>query len=131
VGLVGAREGVDHVDVLVLEVLDHLLAQPVEVLLRDRLVDRSPPDPVFGSRFLYDELVLGRTSRVAAGVDAERAPLGQPALIPLQSVRVEERGRRLVVDATFGIQATEAGGAFGRDCDGSPPRIRTNPSCPR
>jgi len=42
----------------VLEMGNDLVAQPVEALLRDRLVDRPPPDAGFGSRLLDDELVL-------------------------------------------------------------------------
>jgi hypothetical protein len=96
---VGAGERVDDVDVLVLEVRGDLLAQALEVLLRDRLVDLAPPDAVLGSGFPDDELVLRRPAGVPAGVDDERSALGEPALAAPQRVRVKQRGRRVAVDA--------------------------------
>ena len=82
---VGAGERVDDVEVAVAEVRDDLLAQPLEVLLRDLRVDVAPPDPVLGARLADDELVLRRAAGVLAGVDGERAAFGEPALARARS----------------------------------------------
>ena len=96
---VGAGERVDDVEVVAAaDVRGHLLAQPLEVLLRDLGVDVAPPDPLFGARLLDDELVLRRAAGVLAGVDGERPALGEPALTAGQRVGVELRGRRVPVD---------------------------------
>ena len=74
---VGARVRVDDVEVARVQVLGDLVAEAVEVLLRDRLVDLAPRDPVLGLRLLHEELVLGRAAGVLAGVDDEGAALGE------------------------------------------------------
>ena len=101
---VGAGEGVDDVEVLRVEVRDDLLAQPLEVLLGDRLVDGAPPDPLLRAGLADDELVLRRAAGEAAGVDDERPALGEPALAALERVRVEQRRRRVPVDAAARAQ---------------------------
>ena len=90
---VGAGERVDDVEVALAEVRGDLLAQPVELLLGDLGVDVAPPDPVLRARLADDELVLRRAAGVLAGVDRERAALGQPSLAALERVRVEQRRR--------------------------------------
>ena len=100
-----AGEGVDDVEVLAVEVRDDLLAQALEVLLGDLLVDARPTrcgssDP--GSS--HDELVLRRAAGEAAGVDDERPALGEPALVALERVRVQERRRRVPVDGAARAQ---------------------------
>ena len=82
---VGARERVDDVEVARREVRRDLLAQAVEALLRELLVDVAPPDAVLGAGLAHDELVLRRAARVAAGVDDERAALGEPRRCPAAS----------------------------------------------
>ena len=65
---VGAGEGVDDVErVGRAEVRGDLLAQAVEVLLRERLVDLAPPDPVLGAG-----LARRRTCPSASGPCARR-----------------------------------------------------------
>ena len=86
---IGAGERVDDVEVAAAEVLDGLLAQPVEVRLRDLGVDVPPPDPVLGAGLADDELVLRRAAGVLAGVHVERAALGNPPLAALDGVVVE------------------------------------------
>ena len=104
---VGAGERVDDVEVAVAEVRDDLLAQPLEVLLRDLRVDVAPPDPVLGARLADDELVLGRAAGVLAGVDGERPAFGDPALVALQRVRVELRRGRVPVDGALGLDPVD------------------------
>ena len=61
---IGSGVGVRDVDrLLLLEVGDHLLAEPFERLLVDRLIHGAPPDPVYGLGLLDDELVLRRAAR--------------------------------------------------------------------
>ena len=100
-----AREGVHDVEVAAAEVRDHLLAQAVEVLLGDLGVDVTPPDPLLGAGLADDELVLRRAPGVLAGVDVERAALGDPAVATLDGVVVEERGRRVPVDVAGRLDA--------------------------
>ncbi len=96
---VRAREGVDDVDVVLLEVGDDLLPEAFEVLLGDRVVDVPPPDPAGRLRLAHDELVLRRAPGVAARVDDHRPALGEHGLVPGESVRVQHRGRRVPVHA--------------------------------
>ena len=103
-GGVGAGERIDHVQVLPLEMVDDFLAQSVEMLLGERLVDRAPPDAAFGSRFLDHELVLRRAAGEVARVDAQRPAFGQAALTALEGMRVEQRRGWLPVDAALGVQ---------------------------
>ena len=105
---VGAGERIDDVDVAVADVRDDLLAQTLEVLLRDLRVDLAPPDPVLGARLADDELVLRRAARVLARVDGQRAALGEPALVPLEGVHVELRGARVPVDGALGLDPVDA-----------------------
>src|SRR5688500_16185508 len=48
---VGPGEGVDDVDVALVQMREDLRAQPLEALLLDRRVDVAPPDPVLGAGF--------------------------------------------------------------------------------
>ncbi len=95
---VRACESVDDVDVPLAESLGHLVAQALEVLLRDLGVDVPPPDARLRAGLAHDELVLGRAPRVPAGVDDERAAFGKPALAPRERVLVELRSRGVPVD---------------------------------
>ena len=113
---VGARKGVDDVEVGAADVRDHLLAQALEPVLRDLRVDVAPPDPVGRARLAHDELVLGRPTSVRPRVDGERTTFGDRALAALQRVVVEERRRRVPVDLTRGLDPVlaEAAALFGR-----------------
>ena len=115
---VGARERVHDVEIAAVEVGRDLVAQALEVLLRDLLVDVAPPDAALGAGLAHDELVLRRAARVAAGVDDERAALGEPRVALGERVLVEHRGRRLPVDAGARAQPVvveaEAGLGFQR-----------------
>ena len=101
-GGVGTGEGVDHVEArLRREVVDDLLAEPVELRLLDRGVGVAPPDALLGARLAHDELVLRRPAGEPPGVDDERAALGQPAVTALERVRVELRRGRVVEDLSL------------------------------
>jgi hypothetical protein len=111
---IGAREGNDHVDVPAPEVLGHLGAQALEVLLVDLGVDRSPPDAVLGARLADDELVLGRAAGVDARVDGQCAALGDRGFAALERVGVELGRGRIPVDPPVSPDAV-AGEIVGRD----------------
>jgi hypothetical protein len=114
VGRVGARERVDHIEVAAVQMVDDLLAKALEVLLVHRLVDVPPRDPVLGLRLADEELVLGRAPSVASCIDDERTAFGEPSLLADECVRVEQRGGRIPVDATFGIKPMVFESAGGR-----------------
>ena len=123
---VGAGERVDDVDVALAQARRHLVAQPLEVLLGDLGVDVSPPDPRLGARLAHDELVLGRAPRVLAGVDDERAALGEPGLASRERVLVELRGRRVPVDVpAHGDPVLDELVPIGNDRDHSAPSYAT------
>ena len=104
--VVGAGEGIDDVERIArLEVLDDLPAQAVELVLRQRLVDRAPPDAVLRAGLLDDELVLRRAPGELAGVDGERATVRQRAVAALQGSGVELSGRRAPDDGADGVEA--------------------------
>ncbi len=98
VSRIGAREGVDDVDVALAEPQRHLVAEPLEVLLGELAVDVTPPDPPLGTGLADDELVLRGAPRVHARVDDERAAFGKPRLASGERVLVELRGRGVPVD---------------------------------
>jgi hypothetical protein len=112
-----AGEGVDDVDVAGIETTDELAAEAVEVILVDRLVDSPPPDPLFRLGLADDELVLRRAARELARVDDERSPFGETPLTAEQCVRVEQRRRRLPVDAALRAEPVLAERSLGRDRD--------------
>ena len=100
---VGAGPGVDDVErVGGAELRRHLVAQAVEVLLGERLVDVAPPDAVLRAALLDEELVLRRAAGELPGVDGERAALGEAPFAALQRMGIEQRGRRVAVDLSGG-----------------------------
>ena len=95
---VGAGERVHDVDVALAQPVRDLLAQPLEVVLRDVGVDVAPPDARLGAGLADDELVLGRAARVLAGVDHERSALGEPSVAARERVLVQLRRGRVPED---------------------------------
>ena len=95
VGGVGARPGVDHVEVAGAQVGAQALAERGVDGGVDRLVDRAPPDAVLAARLPDEVLVLGRPPGVRAGRDHERAALGELRVAGRQRPLVE-RGHREV-----------------------------------
>jgi hypothetical protein len=114
---VSAGERIDDVDVPLVEVGDDLLAKTVELLLGQRLVDLAPPDAVLRTGLADDELVPRRAAGVAAGVDDQRPALGEDTLAARERVRVQQRRRRLPVDAAVGIEPVPSERSLGRDRD--------------
>ena len=102
-------EGVDHVEVARGQVRKHLCAQPVVAVLLEHLVDLAPPDPLLGAALAGDELVAGRAARVPAGVDDERAAVGQDSLVTPQRVRVEDRRRGVPPDRALRLEPVRDG----------------------
>jgi hypothetical protein len=102
---IGAREGVDDVEVLALEMGDDLAAQAVEPLFGELAVDVAPGDPPLRFRLPDDKLVLRRAAGVEAGVNDERPSLGEKAVADEQRVRVEQCRRGIPVDAPDGMDA--------------------------
>src|SRR4029077_5748546 len=93
-----ARPRVDHVErVGRLEVRRDLVAQRVEALRCERLVDLAPPDALLRALLLDEELILRRAPGERARVDRERAALGELAVAAGERMRVEQRGRRISI----------------------------------
>ena len=103
VGGIGAREGIDHVEVLAFEKRRDVVAQSLESRLVGLLVHFAPPDPALAAGLPHDEFVIRRATGVPAGVDDERPAFREPTLVPLQRVGVEDRGRGMNVDETAGV----------------------------
>ena len=70
---IGAEGRIDHVEVLMLEERGDLVAEPLELLFVQLLVDGSPPDAILRPGLADEKLVLRRTPGVPPGVDDERA----------------------------------------------------------
>ena len=102
---IGAGERIDDIDVLLVEVGDDLRTQPLEAVFLDRLVDRSPPEPIFGAGLAHDELVERRAAGVLAGVDDERPALGKLRLAAQQRMAVQQRRGGVPVHAAGRRQA--------------------------
>jgi hypothetical protein len=102
---IGARERVDDVEVLALEVRDDLAAQAVEPLFGQLAVYVPPADPPLRTRLADDELVLRRAAGVEAGVDDERPTLGEASVADEQGMRVEQGRGGTPVDASDRMDA--------------------------
>ena len=71
-------------------------------LLADGLVHLAPPHVSGRARLVDDELVLGRASRVLAGLDHERAPGRDEALVIAHGGLVEHGDRQVGMDEPGG-----------------------------
>ena len=65
----------------------------------------APRDPILGAGLAHDEAVLGRTARVAARVDDQRAAFGERRLAATERMRAEERRRRVAKDPPARVEA--------------------------
>ncbi len=70
--LIRTRITIEDEDVPILRVGQHLAQHRVKLLRLKGAVDLSPPDLIFGARFLNDELVVRRTAGVTAGAHHQR-----------------------------------------------------------
>ena len=105
----GADEAVLAVQVAAGEVAGQPRPQSIVVGLRDRPVDRTPPDLVVAARLVDDELVLRRATGVLAGPDDERA-IGRDEALPVADrVLVQLGGRQVGTNGTTQDGARESG----------------------
>jgi hypothetical protein len=74
------------------------VAQGVELLLRELLVDLAPEDVPLGRRLADDGLVLGGAARVLARVDEQRAVAREDALAAPRDLLVEFGRGQIPVD---------------------------------
>jgi hypothetical protein len=63
------------------EMIAHIGAQAGKRGWRHRLIDAAPPDFVRKRAILHDVLVFGRAASVFAGVDHQRATVGEYAFL--------------------------------------------------
>src|SRR5690606_9281661 len=89
---VGADVEVLGVERPIGDVRQQARAEPVVVLLADRLVDLAPPDLGLARGLADDELVLRRAAGVLPGPHHERAVGREDALAVPDGVLVELRG---------------------------------------
>ncbi len=94
-GLRAAVEILDEQGVLLAKRNQEILVQPVERFRVHRLVHRSPPDCVVGEFVADNELVLGTSAGVVAGLDDERPVFGEKPFLALDG-KLYERCRRQV-----------------------------------
>ena len=90
---VGAAEAILDEQLPALEMGQHARAQGVEFFRVERPVDRTPPDIPGAGRFLDDELVVGRASRMLARFDDQRPVRRDAPLAPADGFLVEQRHR--------------------------------------
>ena len=98
---VRASEGVEDVDVALVEEGGEVGANLRVVGGRDRRVDRSPPDALIAAGLLHDELVFRRASGVGSGVDDQRATVTHHASVGSDRVLVELSGRQVPVGSAL------------------------------
>lgn len=77
--LIGAADKILHVKRLAGGMGQHVLAQQLEILRRQRLIV-IPPDGVLGGGITNDELILRRAARMLTGDGAQRTIDGQFSL---------------------------------------------------
>ena len=70
----------------------------VELFRIKRTVYRAPPNLVMTSRFIDDELVVGSSAGVMAGLDSYGSQVGNEAFPVLHDLLIQHRGRRCPVD---------------------------------
>ena len=105
---IGPGKGVHDVEVASFEKRDHLVAEGLELLLPELLIDIAPRNPVLAAGLANDVLVVRRPAGMRSGVDDERSALGQLPVAAPQRVHVEERGGRIGEDATPRLEAVLA-----------------------
>ena len=90
-GLRSAEQVGDIERVLLAQRLEEVRLQRREMLRRHRDIGAAPPDRRFGLGIADDEFVLGRSAGMFAGLDDQRAVLGQYALA-IADGRFDQRG---------------------------------------
>jgi len=100
--LVGAAEGIDHVELLARKLLAGELLQLLPCSLRHGLVvvlvfGRSPPDGILRRLVHHEELVLGRTAGIDAGHHVHGAHVGYNALVETAQALLGLLAEQLVI----------------------------------
>ena len=95
---IGAGKAVEHEDLAVLQVGDHLGVDAVEAFLADGLVDGAPGDLVVHAGGIDDELILGGAAGVLAGLDDQGAGVAQGALAAAERMLGQLRGGQVAID---------------------------------
>ncbi len=95
---VGAGKAVEDEDLLALQVRDDLGADGVELGLLDGAVHLAPGDVVMDGRGVHDELIIGAAAGVLAGLDHQRAGVGQCALAAAERMLGQLCGRQIPID---------------------------------
>src|SRR4051794_3781396 len=88
---VGSGVEVLHKQLTALQISEKPLMQAVELLGRDRLVDRAPGDRLFGAWLIHDVFVLRRAPGMKTGVDDEAAAEPDLALAAADRLLVQKR----------------------------------------
>ena len=102
---IGTSVAVLHEHFLMLHVGQHAVAHRVEILGRDLVVDRAPPDVARVFSLIDDVLVLGRPTRVLAGCDDQPATGGQLAFAAAKRMFVQGWNRQVPMRADKIFQA--------------------------
>ena len=97
---IGAAPGIEHVQVLVLEVRHHVAMQGVEMRFINWTIDTPPVHVLLGRRFLDRELVLGRPSRVLTGARDEWTVRRENGFAAPEGNFVENRRAQVPVNAS-------------------------------
>ena len=100
-GVLGVRAGeaVENEDLLVLKIGHNLALDGVKFGLFDGTVHLAPGDLVMDGGGVHDELVVGAAASVLAGLDHQRAGVGELALTAAQGVLRQLGGGQIAVDS--------------------------------
>jgi hypothetical protein len=99
---VGAHVQVGDELVAFADVALHALPQRIELVGGEGLVHRAPVDALAGAGLVDDEAVGGRAAGAVAGVDRERAVVGQMAFLALHGEFDELGAGEILVDLESG-----------------------------
>ena len=95
---VGARPGVQDVQLLVLEVVQHVAVKRIELVRVDRTVDAAPVHVLLARRFAHDELVVRGPAGVLARPADEGTLGGQRAFTAVDRLLVQRRWAQIPMD---------------------------------
>ena len=105
VAFVGPHETVLHVDIPVLQMIDHALVKPVECLFRYGPVDFPPPDLVTDRRLIHDKLVVCRTAGMVSRTNHQRPQMGKLPFTTDDCLFNQSRCWQIPVDVVEVVQA--------------------------
>ena len=98
-GILGicAGKAVENKHILALQIGDDLGADGVKSSFFDGAVHLAPGNIVMNSRGVHDKLIVGAAARIFAGLDHQRAGIGQRALAAAQRVLGELCRRKVAI----------------------------------